>query len=76
LPRRRLVPTATLGGKQKIDYRRRTLPQRDLARRTGLTHAQVNAELNRQVGLKRIAEGTAAQLEERLEQADRWLARA
>ena len=25
---------------------------RDLARRTGLSHAQVNAELNRQVGLR------------------------
>src|SRR5712692_10195278 len=44
---------------------------RDLARRTGLTHAQVNAELNRQVGLRRIAEATVGQLEERLEQADR-----
>ena len=48
---------------------------RDLARRTGLTHAQVNAELNRQVGLRRIAEATVEQLESRLEQADRWLAR-
>jgi hypothetical protein len=46
---------------------------RDLARRTGLTHAQINAELNRQVGLGRIAEATVAQLEKRLEQADRWL---
>jgi len=49
---------------------------RDLARRTGLTHAQVNAELNRQVGLRRIAEATVGQLKERLEQADRWLTRA
>jgi len=49
---------------------------RDLVRRTGLTHAQVNAELNRQMGLRRIAEATVGQLEERLEQADRWLTRA
>ena len=48
---------------------------RDLARRTGLSHAQVNAELNRQVGLRRIVEATGAQLETRLEQAERWLAR-
>jgi hypothetical protein len=48
---------------------------RDIARRTGLTHAQVNAELNRQVGLRRIVEATVRQLEERLEQAERWLAK-
>jgi hypothetical protein len=48
---------------------------RELARRTGLTHAQVNARLNREVGLQRIAEATVRQLEERLEHADRWLAR-
>ncbi len=48
---------------------------RDLARRIGLSHAQVNAELNRQVGVHRVAEATVEQLETRLEQADRWLAR-
>jgi len=48
---------------------------RDVARRTGRSHAQVNAELNRQVGLRRIAEATVEQLETRLEQAERWLAR-
>jgi superfamily II DNA or RNA helicase len=48
---------------------------RDLARRTGLSHAQINAELNRQVGLRRIAEATVGQLEERLKHAERWLAR-
>jgi len=46
-----------------------------VARRTGRSHAQVNAELNRQVGLRRIAEATVEQLETRLEQAERWLAR-
>jgi hypothetical protein len=49
---------------------------RDLARRTGLTHAQVNAELNRQVGLRRVTEATVTDLETRLEQAERWVARA
>jgi hypothetical protein len=48
---------------------------RDLARRTGLSHAQVNAELNRQTGIRRITEATIAQLDARLKQADRWLAR-
>jgi hypothetical protein len=46
---------------------------RDLARRTGLSHAQVNAELNRQAGLRRIAEATVAELETRFENAERWL---
>jgi hypothetical protein len=48
---------------------------RDVARHAGLSHAPVNAELNRQVGLRRIAEGTVEQLETRLEQAEHWLAR-
>ena len=48
---------------------------RELARRTGLTHAQVNAELNRQIGLRRIAEATVSQLDARLEHANRWLAK-
>jgi hypothetical protein len=48
---------------------------RDIARRTGLTHAQVNAELNRLSSVGRVSEATVAQLERRLAQADRWLAR-
>jgi hypothetical protein len=48
---------------------------RDLARRTGLSHAQINAELNRQIGIRRITEATIAQLDARLKQADRWLTR-
>lgn len=49
---------------------------RELVRRTGLTHAQVNAELNRLAGVRRIAEATADQLQRRLEAGDRWLVRA
>jgi hypothetical protein len=48
---------------------------REIARRTGLSHAQVNARLNREVGLRRIVHATLGQLHERLEHADRWLAR-
>ena len=44
-------------------------------RRSGLPHAQVNAELNRLAGLRRITEATAPQLAERLSHAERWLAR-
>ncbi|HEV7666274.1 MAG TPA: hypothetical protein VGQ62_22260, partial [Chloroflexota bacterium] len=48
---------------------------RDLARRSGLSHAKVNAELNRLAGLRRITEATVAQLDARLKHADRWLSR-
>ena len=42
-----------------------------LVRRTGQTHAQVNAELNRLSGIGRITEATVAQLRKRLEVAER-----
>jgi len=46
---------------------------RELVRRTRLTHAQVNAELNRLSGVRRVTEATIEQLERRLAAADRWL---
>ncbi len=49
---------------------------RALVHKTGLGHAQVNAELNKRVGLKRVTEATVAQLEKRLEAAKRWLERS
>ncbi len=48
---------------------------RVVARRTGWTHAKVNAELNRLSGLRRINEATVAQLEIRLRHGERWIAR-
>jgi superfamily II DNA or RNA helicase len=48
---------------------------RDLARWTGMTHAQVNGELNRLVGLQRIGDATADQLDRRLTHARRWMAK-
>ena len=48
---------------------------RDLARSTGMTHAQVNAELNRLAGLQRIGDATAVQLERRLTHAQKWMAK-
>lgn len=45
---------------------------RDIARVSGLTHAQVNLELNRLAGIRRIPEATEAQLEDRLRHARRW----
>jgi superfamily II DNA or RNA helicase len=48
---------------------------RELVRRTPLTHAQVNAELNRRSGVRKVSEATIEQLEARLAAADRWLAK-
>ena len=48
---------------------------RSLVHRTKQGHAQVNAELNRLVGIKRITEATVAQLDRRLEVAQKWLER-
>lgn len=46
---------------------------RDIAWVTGLSHAAVNAELNRRSGVDRIPEATAEQLHGRLEVARGWL---
>jgi superfamily II DNA or RNA helicase len=48
---------------------------RELVRRTGLTHAQVNAELNRLSGVRRVAEATLDQLQRRVDAGDKWLAK-
>jgi superfamily II DNA or RNA helicase len=48
----------------------------DLVWATGMGHAQVNGQLNRLVGLRRIDEATVDQLRRRARQAERWLAKA
>jgi hypothetical protein len=72
----RSAATATSGEtlmEQKVRLRAsNTSLVRDLARATGMTHAQVNAELNRLAGLKRISDATSVQLERRLQCAERW----
>jgi superfamily II DNA or RNA helicase len=45
---------------------------RMIARSTGMTHAAVNGELNRTIGIKKISEATVDQLERRLAKADQW----
>ena len=42
---------------------------------SGLDHANVNRELNRLAGVRKISEATVSQLESRLKHADRWLQR-
>jgi superfamily II DNA or RNA helicase len=46
---------------------------RRLVHSTKKDHADVNATLNRLVGIRRVTEATIAQLEKRLAAADRWL---
>lgn len=48
---------------------------KELARYTGWEHARVNGELNRLAQVRRITEATVEQLERRLAEAERWLAR-
>jgi superfamily II DNA or RNA helicase len=48
---------------------------RDIARVADMTHAQVNVELNRLAGLRRIDEATVEQLQARLHAAWRWRGR-
>jgi superfamily II DNA or RNA helicase len=45
----------------------------DLVRYANMSHAKVNAELNRLAGVHRITEATESQLERRLAAAERWL---
>ncbi len=49
---------------------------RDLVRTTGLSHAQVNQELNRLAGVSRVTEATSAQLRTRLDKGHKWLVRS
>ena len=48
---------------------------RAIAGATGQTHAQVNGELNRMSGVKRVSEASADELERRREKGARWLER-
>lgn len=48
---------------------------RDLVHLTGKTHAELNSELNRKVGVKRIGLATVRQLEQRLIVAKSWTKR-
>ena len=48
---------------------------RALAGATGMTHAQVNGELNRMSGVRRVAEADADALEKRRTAGARWLTR-
>ncbi len=46
---------------------------RELAQSLHKTYAEINADLNRKIGIKRINEATVRQLEQRLELARSWI---
>lgn len=48
---------------------------RELAGVTGLSHAQINAELNRLSGVSKVSEATVTQLGKRAREAETWLER-
>ena len=72
---------ALSAGPRSLHSRKRELREKNsacvrrLVHSTGNAHADVNAALNRYVGIRRITQATVAQLEKRLAAADRWLAR-
>ena len=47
----------------------------DLARLTGKSHADLNGDLNRRAGIRRISEASVKQLQQRLDLARRMLRR-
>ena len=64
------------GARRSSSCARRTRPSRaSSCGARGMTHARVNAELNRLSSVRRISEATLEQLERRLACADRWLAK-
>lgn len=67
-------PLLTRGEQKELLRAANSAVARTLARRTGWSHAKVNAELNRLTGLGRVTEATVGQLESRLAHGQRWLA--
>jgi superfamily II DNA or RNA helicase len=77
------APTAGAAEAPPLSRRQRKQSLRDrnaekvraLARAKRMTHLEVNAELNRRAGIRRVDEATEEQLERRLTAAEAWLAK-
>ncbi len=77
------IPAPTLEPDTDISPRSRKRKLRELnsarvrilVHRTRQTHAKINADLNRIVGIARITEATVSQLDRRLDAADQWIKR-
>jgi superfamily II DNA or RNA helicase len=70
-------PSSPLSNRERRKQLREqnTARARQLSRRFAMTHAEVNAELNRRTGIRRITEATQDQLERRIQVAETWLRR-
>lgn len=79
LPARDAVPVAAAAEAMSPLARRRLLREQnsdaitDLAHMTGRTHAELNADLNRRLKIRRISEASVRQLQQRLELAKKML---
>jgi hypothetical protein len=67
------VHPKSLRGRKKRVRELNSAIVRALVRTTGRGHSEVNAELNRRAGLRRVTEATLKQLERRLEVGEAWL---
>lgn len=75
-PNARVRPVVPGGRKERERLRSiNAVWVRDLVQATGLTHAQVNAELNRLSGVKRVASATGPELQKRADAAKAWHSR-
>jgi superfamily II DNA or RNA helicase len=76
-----LAPPALLPGDLTNRERKKQLRAmnvnraKQLSRRVGMTHSEVNAELNRRIGIRRVTEASQDQLQRRIRVADAWLRR-
>ncbi len=75
-PNARVRPVVPGGRKERERLRSiNAVWVRDLVQATGLSHAQVNAELNRLSGVTRVGNATAAELQRRADAAKHWHSR-
>lgn len=67
------APPTTRHGRKRELRERNSECVRNLVRLTKRRHADVNLELNRRAGIRRVTEATLQQLERRLQHAEQWL---
>ena len=71
-----LLPSNMTNRERKKQLRAMNVSRaKQLSRRVGMTHSEVNAELNRRIGIRRVTEATQDQLQRRVRAADAWLRR-
>lgn len=75
-PRGRAATANGDGGHDRVTLRRANSHRvTTIARLSGLGHREINARLNKTVGITKITTATVPQLQRRVAEADRWIAR-